>query len=300
MKYIYNILLMTLLIININLFSQKEKKVQWELSVGVGRVNPASIYRRSSGIDELIYQYAQHYQAQYTTTGGFSESKLLIPFSFSANYRLNENLYLKAGLEYSFTGSSSSEKSSRVAWSNFHEQYDNQLTNKISYLMPHIGIGYGNGSFDFYGALGIGFTRFTHTEELGYSESEPGYGYDSEDTFKLKGTAPGIIVGIKYKLPLFKKSSGKGITSFIKVEALLLKVNSFSGTKTTIASHTQGERFSQTREGTLYEFEWNPYGNQGFTFWDIYETPPDDPAMRNFQEMGINLSGIRIMIGISF
>jgi hypothetical protein len=300
MKYIYNILIMTLLIININLFSQKEKKVQWELAVGVARVNPVSIYQRSSGIDELIYQYAQHYQAQYTTTGGFSESKLLIPFSFSANYRLNKNLYLKAGLEYSFSGGNSSEKSSRVAWNDFYEQYDYQLDYKISYLMPHIGIGYGNGSFDFYGALGMGFTRFTHTEDLHYSESEPGYSYDSEEAFEVKGTAPGVIVGIKYSLPLFKKSSGKGIKAFIKLEALLLKVNSFSGTKTTIASHSQGERFSQTQEGTLYEFEWAPYGSQGFAFWDVYDTPPDDPAMRNFQEMGINLSGIRIMIGISF
>lgn len=291
---------MALLIINTNLFSQKEKKVELELSVGVARINPTSIYQRSSGIDELIYQYAQHYQADYSTTEGFSESKLLIPFSFSANYRLKKELYLKAGLEYSFSGSNSSEKSSRVAWSNFYEQYDYQLSNKISYLMPYIGIGYGNGSFDFYGALGIGFTRFTHTEDLRYSESEPGYSYDSEDTFNVKGTTPGVIIGIKYRLPFFKKSSGKGITSFIKLEAVILKVKSFSGTKTTIASDSQGERFSQTQEGTLYEFEWNPYGNQGFAFWDIYDTLPDDPTMQNFQELGLNLSGIRLMIGISF
>lgn len=300
MKYISTILLMTLLITNINLLSQKEKKVEVELSVGVARVNPASIYQRSSGIDELIYQYAQHYQADYSTTGGFSESKLLIPFSFSANFHLNKKLYLKAGLDYSFSGSSSSEKSFQVAWSNFYEQYDYQLTNKISYLMPHIGIGYGGGSFDFYGALGMGFTRFTHIEELHYSESEPGYSYDSEDTFKVKGTAPGAIIGIKYSFPLEKKSPGKGIRAFIKLEAVLLKVNSFNGTKTTIASDSQGERVSQTQEGTLYEFEWDPYGGQRFSYWDIYDTLPDDSTMRNFQEMGINLSGIRLMIGISF
>jgi hypothetical protein len=187
-----------------------------------------------------------------------------------------------------------------VTFSDFYEQYDYQLTNKISYLMPHIGIGYGNGSFDFYGALGIGFTRFTHTEDLHYSESEPGYSYDSKDTFKVKGTAPGIIIGIKYRLPFFKKSPGKSISAFIKLEAVLLKVNSFSGTKTTTASDSRGERFSQTQEGILYEFQWNPYGSQRFDFWDIYETLPDDPTMRNFQEMGLNLSGIRLMIGISF
>jgi hypothetical protein len=300
MKYTNIIFFMALLIININLFSQKEKKVQLELSVGVARVNPVSIYSRSSGIDELIYQYARHYLADYSTTGGFSESKLLIPFSLSVNYHFKEKLHLKAGLNYGFSGGSSSEKSSQVAFSDFYEQYDYQLTNKISYLMPHIGIGYGSGSFDFFGALGMGFTRFTHIEELHYLESEPGYGYDSEDTFKVKGTAPGIIIGIKYSLPLEKKSPGKGTRAFIKLEAVLLKVNSFSGTKTTIASNSQGERFSQTQEGTLYEFEWNPFGSQRFAFWDLYDTLPDDPTMRNFQEIGINLSGIRLMIGISF
>ena len=306
MKYINIIFLMVLLIINIDLFSQKEKKIEWELSVGAARVNPASIYQRSSGIDELIDRYAQYYQADYSAVGGFSESKLLIPISFSIKYRLNRKLHLKAGVDYSLSGSNPSEKSSRVAWSNFYEQYDYELSNKVSYLMPHIGIGYGSGFFDFYGALGIGLTRFTHTEALHYTESEPGSDYDREDTFKVKGTAPGVIIGIKYRLPLFKKSpgtpgtGGKGIKPFIKLEAVLLKVNSLSGTKTTTALHSQGERFSQTQEGTLYEFEWNPYGSQGFAFWDLYDTLPDDPTMRNFEKMGINLSGIRLMIGISF
>jgi hypothetical protein len=306
MKYISTILLTVLLIINIDLFSQKEKKIEWEFSVGAARVDPASIYLRSPGIDELIYQYAQHYQVDYSTAGGFSETKLLIPFSFSVNYRLNKKLHLKAGVDYSFSGSNPSEKSSRAAWSDFYEQYDYELSNKISYLMPHIGIGYGSGSFDFYGAIGIGFIRFTYTEVLHYSESEPGSDYDREDTFKVKGTAPGVIIGIKYRLPLFKKSpgtpgtGGKGIDPFIKLEAVLLKVNSLGGTKTTTASHSQGERFSRAQEGTLYEFEWNPYGTQGFAFWDLYNTLPDDPTMRSFNKMGINLSGIRLMIGISF
>ncbi len=291
---------MAVLIINIGLFSQKEKKVEWEFSVGAARVNPASIYLRSPGIDELIYQYAQHYQVDYSTVVGGSESKLLIPFSFSITYRLNKKLHLKAGVDYSLSGSNPSEKSSRVAWSDFHEQYDYELSNKVSYLMPHIGIGYGSGSFDFYGALGMGFTRFTYIEGLHYSESEPGYSYDREDTFKVKGTAPGVIIGIKYRLPLFKSAGGKGIGPFIKLEAVILKVNSLSGTKTTTALHSQGERFSRTQEGTLYEFEWNPYGSQGFAFWDLYDTLPDDPTMRSFKKMGLDLSGIRLMIGISF
>jgi hypothetical protein len=300
MKYISTIFFMALLVININLFSQKEKKIEVEFSVGAARVNPTSISQRSPGIDELIHQYARHYQVDYSAAGELSESKLFIPFSFSVNYRLNKNLHLKAGVDYSFSGSNSWEKSSRVAWSNFYEQYDYQFTDKISYLLPHIGLGFGSGSFDFHCALGMGFTRFTYIEGLHYSESEPAYSYDREDTFKVKGTAPGVIVGIKYSLPLEKKPGGKGIKAFIKLEAVLLKVNNLSGTKTTTASNSRGERFSQTQEGTLYEFAWNPYGSQGFAFWDLYDTLLDDPTMQSFDKMGINLSGIRLMIGISF
>ena len=300
MKYIGIIFLMTLFIANVNLFSQKEKKIEFELSVGVARVNPEFIYLRSSGSDELLDRYARHYQAAYTSTGEPSETKQLIPFSFSANYRINKQLYIKAGVDYSFSGTNTSENESRVTWSDFYEQYDYQLTDKVSYLMPHIGIGYGKGSLGIYGAIGMGFARFTYTENLSYSESEPGYSYDSEETFELKGTAPGVIIGVKYRLPFLNKSPGKGIGVFIKLEAVLLKVNSFSGTKTTVASDSQGERLSQTEEGTLYQFQWDPFDNRGFDFWDIYETLPSDPTRRSFEEMGLNFSGIRLMIGVSF
>ncbi|UCH92748.1 MAG: hypothetical protein JSV88_20965 [Candidatus Aminicenantes bacterium] len=296
MKYIEIIFLMILFIININLFSQKEKKIELEFSFGVAGGNLESISQRSSGIDELLYQYARYYQADYSAVGKFPENKLFIPINFSINYRLNKEWYLQAGFDYSFSNGSSG-KAYQVAWDNFYEQYDYDITDRVSYVMPHIGVRLRLGSFDFYSAVGMGFARFTHTEDLRYSESEPGYSYDTNQTFKVKGSAPAVIIGIKYRLNLFKKSS---IQAFVKLETVLLKVNSLDGSKTTVASDPGGTRYSQVEEGTLYQFQWNPFEDQGFDSWDIYETLPDDPTKRNFQEMGINLSGIRLMIGISF
>jgi hypothetical protein len=279
-----------------SLFSQKEKKIQFEFSIGAARVNPASIYQRPEGLDALINQYAQYYQADYSVTGGFSENKFFIPFSFSANYRINDSLYIKAGVDYITSSTSDSEKSFQVTWNNFFEQYDYLITDKLSYFMPHIGVGFRKDPLSIYGAVGIGMAQFTHTEDIQYSESPNGYSYDIEDSYKIKGTAPGIIIGFKYSIPLRKK----GINPFVKLEAVLLKVKKFTGTKTTVSSDSLGETFSQTQDGTLYEFEWNPYRNQRFDYWDVYDTLPDDPTKLNFREMGINLSGIRLMIGISF
>jgi hypothetical protein len=294
MKHAVVIFFIMLLVVNVG-FSQK--KVEFEISAGVGRVNPATIYQRTSGLDALIYQYAQHYKLDTTFTGGFLENKLFIPFNVSLNYRLNDKFYLKAGVDYCVSHAVS-EKSFQVDWEDFNENHDYNLTDKISYLMPHIGFAYMPGVLGFHGAVGMGFARFTHIEELDYSE--PGYGYEISDTFNVSGTGLGVILGVKYRIRLGKKSSGRVVHAFLKLESVILKVNTLNGDKTRTAVNANGQRVSETEAGTLYGFEWNPYGKQRIDFWDIFETPPTDSAMRNFQELGLNLSGIRFMIGISF
>lgn len=297
MKYAVVISFIILLVGNVGFSQGQAKKIEFEISVGVGNVNPESIYNRSSGIDALIDQYARHYNLDTTFTGEFPEIKRFIPFNLSLNYPLNDKLYLKAGVDYCFSNAAS-EKSFQVAWQDFDENHDYSLTNKISYLMPHIGFAYMPGALGFHGAVGMGFARFTHIEELDYSE--PGYGYETGDTFNVSGTGLGVILGVKFRIRLSKKSSGKAVHAFVKLESVMLKVNTFSGEKTRAAVNASGQRVSETEEGTLYGFEWNPYGNQRIDFWDIFETPPTDAAMRNFQELGLNLSGIRFMIGLSF
>jgi hypothetical protein len=299
MKYTCVSFIIILLLVHSGFSQDKAKKVELEISMGLSGVNPSTIYPRSAGIGELIHQYAQQYGLNDSADGELKEIKMSIPFNISLNYRLEEKLFLKAGIDYCFSKALSSQKTFQVAWEDFNENYDYILTDKISYLMPHIGLAYMPGAFGLHGAVGMGFARFTHIEDLEYSE--PGYGYDTSDTFKVKGTGIGVILGVKYKIPLGKKTSGKPVHAFVKLESVLLKVNTLSGNKTRAAVDANGQRVSDTEEGTLYGFEWSPYGKQWVEFWDIYETPPsNDPAMRNFQKMSLNLSGIRLMIGISF
>ena len=296
-------MILLILFMCVYVFSQEnEKKIEFEVSIGAGKGDPEAIYQRSAGFDEVISQYARYYQLNSTSTAGTLGKKFFIPVNVSLNYRLNNRLYLKAGLDYSFysLNNSALEKTFRVNWDNFYEAYDYNFTDNVSYLMPQVGVGLRYTSFDFYGALGMGFARLTHTEELSYSESQPSYSFNTTHTYAVKGSAPGAVIGIKYRLPLFKKSAGRGISAMVKLEAVILKVKEFSGSKTTTGSDSEGVRYSESAAGTLYQFQWNPYASQWFDFWELYDTVPTDPSRRNFEKLGINFSGIRLMIGFSF
>jgi hypothetical protein len=303
MKRTTMIFLILFMCANVHVFSRgNDKKIEFEVSVGVAKGDPESIYQRSAGIDEVISQYTRYYRLNYSSTAGTLKKKSFIPVNLSVSYRLNRQLYLRAGLDYSIysLNNSALEKTFRVNWDNFYEAYDYNLTDNVSYLMPQVGVGFRHASVDFYGALGIGFARLTHTEELSYSESQPSYSFSTTHTYAVKGSAPGVVIGIKYRLPLFKKSSGRGLSAILKLEAVILKVKEFSGSKTLTGSDSEGERFSEISAGTLYQFQWNPYASQWFDYWELYDAVPSDPSRRNFEKLGINFSGIRLMIGFSF
>jgi hypothetical protein len=283
-------------------FTQEDgKKIEVEVSVGTANGDPEPIFQRAAGVDGVISQYAHYYQLDYSASGGTQEKKMFIPFNVSVNYRLNRRLYLKAGVDYVVYSQNNSvlEKSFQVDWADFYEAYDYQFSDKISYLMPQVGVGFRHASFDFYGALGMGFARLTHKEELAYSESQPAYNFNTLTTYSANGSAPGAVIGIKYRLPLYKKSAGKGLNAILKLEAVILKIKKFTGTRSFSGSDSEGNRMSDSADGTLYQLQWDPYGNQWIDFWELYDTVPSDASRRNFQELGINFSGIRLMIGFS-
>jgi hypothetical protein len=274
-----------------------KKKFSFEVSLGIGRADPRVIYQRGSGIDALIDQYASNYQLSYSFTGKFKESKLFTPLSITVNYRLKEKLYLEAGVNYS-ANSTTSNKNFLVSWENFSETHDYYLKNRISYIMPHLGAGYQTKRLDLYGALGIAFTSYTHIDTLDYSE--PGYGHEVEETIKATGSGLGLIIGIRYWLSLRRVIKSKRLKPFIKLEALLLTVSSLEGSKERIAASSTGERDSETIEGTLYQYNWNPYGLQSFEYWDILAAQPTDPSISGLKKMSLNLTTIRLMLGIRF
>jgi opacity protein-like surface antigen len=271
---------------------KKERKYTIEFSLGMGRINPRHLYDRSAGIDELVSQYAGHYDVTVTSTGEFKQNKLMIPINVSATYPLKNKFYLRAGLELAFSNSSS-EKEFELDWSGgiqpLEDQIETQqygLTYKVSYFMPQVGAGYRiSEAFDIYGALGLGFTRFTYTEAFTVTMGGD-TPQSSTNVYKAKGTAMGIIFGAKYRIKL------KKINAFIKLETLLLKAGLLKGSKT-----GAGDDVS---DGTFYYYDWNPYLKRNFPFWDVFETEPSTMDKSNVAGMSLNLSTIRIMLGISF
>jgi hypothetical protein len=274
-----------------------DKKIGVEVAFGFSSMNPSSIYERTDGTVAVIGQYARHYSLTSTVTGQIDQKKNALPISLSVNYRLNEKLYLNAGFDFA-SNNASSEVGYSLAWPNFNETFDYTVGNKVSYFMPRIGVGYKTSAVDLCGSLGIGMAKFKHDEALGYSEGT--YGYTVDENFDVKGSGLGLILGVKYWVKLGNKLLGPKVRPFVKLEAMMLKVGSLTGTKTKTSKDTAGDGSSETVDGTLYGYNWNPYGKGNVSYWDVYDTTPDDATKSNFEKTSLNLSGIRLMIGISF
>lgn len=283
---------------------QKKERNHWfEISVGVGRINPQELYYRARGIDELVGQYAGYYGGNTTITGEFKENKLMIPLSVSVNFPLKKKWYLRGGIEYG-TSSSTSGKQFQILWQPMPgttmgagETQEYALSNKIYYIMPQLGLGYRVGnSFDLYGSVGLGFTRLNYTEDFTVQVGSL-VGRSSYGVFKAGGTVPGIIVGGKYRFPLGKKGAKTKAHAFVKLEFMMLKVNSLKGSKSFDPGGTVAE---ELQDAIFYRYEWNPFGVGWFDYWDAFETDPAQTDKRNVQKMGLDFSSIRFMIGISF
>lgn len=273
------------------------KKFEIEFSLGMARVNPTDIYARAEGIDTLMSQYASYYGVNLTPTGEFKENKLMIPLNVSINYHFKNKLYFRGGIDIGFNNASS-QKSFQVDWESSAETQYYSITDKLSYIMLQAGMLYKLSHFDVYGMLGLGFANYTHNELSVHSE--PGYGYEIEENFKGKGSGPGILVGLKYNLKPVQKLLGGKIKGFIRLEALVLNISKLTGDKSRTAANTNGGRDNVTVNGTFQQYQWNPYGTTPFPFWDVFEISPVDKTINAAENLKLNLSSIRLMIGISF
>lgn len=281
----------------------KEKKFAVELSAGLGMVNPADLFLRASGIEAMVAQYVAFTEADSTVTGEFKKVKMLIPMNISATYALGKKLYLRAGVEYG-TGLSSSEKGFLMSWppvagssvGGTESQYYG-LNYKVTYFMPQVGVGYRVGkTFDIYGSVGFGLARFSYTEDFTVLMNSVQTVSSSLD-YTAKGTAPGFILGAKYRFPLRRWESESGAHGFIKVEYMMFKVNELKGTNRFGTGASVIEEF---KDVTFYTFQFNPFELGSLDYWDAFLGEPGAPGMTNPKKMALNLSAIRLMIGISF
>lgn len=275
-----------------------QKRFEVEASAGFSRMAPGDLYNRAAAIENVISLYTDYYHLSYSSTGKFSANSNLIPINFSVNYHFNKKWFLKAGIDFSSSNQSAS-RSFQVNWTGFNETHDYNVSDKLSLVMPHLGAGYRHRTFDFYGALGLGFANVTHTETLDYTE--PGYQYATGKTYKINGSSLGFILGVKYRLKLGKKTTGHSLYAFIKLEALMLNISSLDGKKHESGNNSNGEHFSQQTSGTVYAYDWLPYSTGSVSYWDLFLAEPTSGGeIRNPEKLTMSYSTLRLMIGFSF
>lgn len=283
---------------------QKEgRKFSFEFSVGVSRINPQELFYRASGIDEMVTQYANYSGADMTIDGKFNKNKLMIPVNLSVLYPLNDKLYIRGGVEYGMS-ISSSEKGFLMSWApqsatdlgGTESQYYT-LSYKTTYIMPQVGLGFRlSDSFDIYGSVGLGLTHFTYTEDFAVIVNSVQELSTSLD-YSANGTAPGIIVGAKYQFPIRRWGRKSNSSAFVKIEYMMLKAGSLTGSRALGNGVTVEE---ELKDATFYSYAWNPFGLGAFNYWETFSTAPSDGSVGGPQKMKLDLSCIRLMLGISF
>lgn len=269
---------------------ESPKRIGFELSFGVAGINPQDFYLRQGSISTLVGQYAAIYEAAVTESGKCVEDKFLLPFQGLVHYRLNDRWSLKGGLEYGFL-SASSRKDFQIALSGGVEDQSFDLDYRVSFLSPLVGAGYRiTDHFEINVSAGLAFTNLSHCEDF-LSEMSDLMNSKSKWTYEVSGTAPRFSLGGLYRLML----NQTGLSAFVKVEYVVQTVAGLTGTKQVAYGTGTGSEL----EGTLYQHGWNPYGRGSFDTWDLYDGEPPASAL-NAEKLRLNLSGLRLMLGLSF
>jgi len=291
MRQRFMILLSILLALNLNLFPRNSetdavKKLEFEVSGGIALINEHdSFYHRISGTNTLIAQYAQYYLLTADVSGDeVKKLKMLMPLNLSLNYNIKKSWYIKIGFEYS-SGKTFTEQQNSAKWNGTTETYYYNYDYRVSSLLPYVGMEARFSSLGIYANVGFNITDFSFTQALRYEENGSLL-LDEDEIYDTRGKAAALIVGGKYMLKL-----GQKVKLLLKLEYLYLKINSFKGEKKTSTGLV---------EGTIYTYDANPYGIDWFPYWDLHESEPDSPSIRNVNVMGLDLSCLRLMVGFSF
>lgn len=294
------LVLLVFLNLNLSLFPQineqeiEKRKLEFEVSGGLSLIREHDeLYSRISGNATLIDQYVQFYGLTSSSTAGeIGKIKTFIPLNLSLNYKFSRHWYLRVGFEYS-SGKTSTDQGYQIGWNGIDEIHQYNYDYRLTSLMPFIGLGTRFSSFGIYANVGFNITDFTLTQNFQYTEGNNWIKVN--ETYNTRGKTVALTLGWKYMIKLAKK-----LKFLVKLEYLYLKIGSFSGEKDKSGSTSGGESFSESLEGTIYTYKINPYEAQSFEYWDLHPTPPNDPALQNIKELGIDLSCIRIMVGFSF
>jgi hypothetical protein len=289
MRRILFILIITVMIVT-PLFSKG--KIQFDISYGISSFNRDSdlFLRDRAAVQWSEWNYNYSSYLSYSIEENLEEIKRLLPFRVSGSYELKNGWSVLAGLEWSST-KTSSEIQSVGNWETYSEYSASQLDYKLSYVMPFIGIEKKISFFSLYSGICWNFAALKHTTQGSFSltgNPTPIY----TENYDTKGRAPGAIFGVKFRLKVIK-----GLSFHIKLEGLLLKIPSFSGS---FDGERAGPVYSQ-REGYIYTYaDWAT----GIRSWDLFSSSfistLAEGSIRDPEKMGLSFSSLRIILGISF
>ncbi len=278
--------------INNKKYIQKKRKTEFVISSGISLSKPVELNYRSSGTNELLSQYIKHYGLKDSQSGTFKENFLGIPLSITVNYPLKNGLYLKGGVEYVSYGNNSS-KLYTLKWENLTEKFDYTLKDRITDIMPVIGIEKMFSSFSLYLSAGLDLMNIKHSDDIDYNSKN--YSSSKFTEYNIKGKGFGILLGGKY---IFKIGENKRL--FLKVEYVAGKIGGFSGTKIMKSSDSSGELSSENISGDVYSYEYNPYNISWFRWWELSEDLPKGSNIRGVKKFSMNFSRLRLILGFAF
>ncbi len=291
MRRIASLTLLLILGLSFSVFGA-DKKFGLELTVGYGLSKPVELHYQASGVDEFIHQYSQQLGGQYQATGEFGENFSMIPVSAAVLYQVSDGLYLKGGLEVSF-GSLLSEKSFAITAPTFDEQNDYSIENKITSMMPFVGIEKRFSNLGIYALVGYNDLKLKNTFQRDFTQDN----YTSQiiDLYDVSGSAASFVIGANYRFSL-----GDTARLLVKLEYLYSKITDLTGSRQRSGTSSTGETVNDSIEGSLYSFRVDVYNTSSFYTWDMFEEAPTSSWLSDVAPLALDMSSIRLLIGFAF
>jgi len=269
------------------------KRFCFEFSVGASLDRPATLPLRATATDTLMRQYADGVGASMTEEGRLGENILGLPVRAALAFRLDNYWTIKAGLDLS-SGGDSSEKSYDLDHASLSsERFALSVRNRLLLVSPFVEAERLFGRFSLFAGAGLQWGRLSHTYAV--DSISPAYTGNLTEEITATGMGPLVYVGGAYRYPL-----GEVTSLLIRLEVRFSTINKWNGDKVSTESLSSGEDRTETVEGDLTRYEWNPYGAGWVEYWDTGNVTADGVIYRDPASMSSRFSGIRFTLGICF
>jgi hypothetical protein len=257
----------------------------------------SQLYLRETGIENYITQYAHELGLNSMSVKDLNPIKSLFPINARLNIEIIDQWFLTLGVE-NHQRQSDSTMNFQVPKPAVTEQHYFGLSYALNTFNTLIGVEKRFGDFSAHALVGLAFCKLDHTYNYRFQEND--YEQTIESMYQLKKNNPIFIIGAKYYLlNSFFRSEKPNPTIFIKLDYVLLRINQFTGSKVSTGTNSLGESFSEEVKGTVYQYETSAYGNDWFSYWELFENAPSGSLIKNSTPLSLDLSGLRIFAGIS-